>query len=163
MKNFTQIAMYEASDLTNSKIIEMTLSDSNTFRKKFQEKFTEGKGYFPMWEHIHPRYSVREKDAWKWLDEFIQFQETYILFDRRDDPIVYILPENQSITKFHSEFPRFVCCQTNKNLDYVLTQNDSYYLIASGTAIDWLRQKVFILTSQGWQDLDKRSKPEEFE
>ena len=76
---------------------------------------------------------------------------------------VFIFEENQSLTQFLAEFPDYICYFTNKNLDYVLCQNDSDYLIASGTAIDWLRQKVLLLTSQGWQDADKRSKPEEFE
>ncbi len=31
---------------------------------------------------------------------------------------------------------------TNKDLEYLVTHNDSDYLIASGTAMDWLKTKV---------------------
>ena len=141
----------------------MDKEESNLFRKKFQEKYTEGQIYFAMWEYIYPRYSVRQQDAWEWLDEFIQQQETYILFDKSQQPNVFIFEQGQSLVHFLSEFPDYICYFTNKNLDYCLCQNDSDYLIASGTAIEWLRQKVLILSSQGWQDADKRSKPEDFE
>ena len=163
MNRFIKENIYETITIVKSRIQELNLEESNLFRKKFREKFTEGNGYFPIWHNIHPRYSVRQQDAWEWLDEFIQQRETYILFDKSEQPNVFIFEEDQSLVHFLSEFPRTVCCQTNKNLDYVLCQNDSYYLIASGTAIEWLRQKVLILTSQGWQDADKRSKPEDFE
>jgi len=163
MTDFIKENIYETIEIVKCRIQELNLEESNLFRKKFQEKFTEGHGYFPVWENIFPRYSVRQQDAWEWLDEFIQRKETYILFDKCEQPNVFLFEENQSLVQFLAEFPDYICYFTNKNLDYVLCQNDSDYLIASGTAIDWLRQKVLILTSQGWQDLDKRSKPEEFE
>ena len=115
--------------------------ESQIFRKHIFEKFTQG--------------SIRDKYAWKWLDEFIRKEETYLFFDKDDDPIVYILMEGQSVAEFIAELPIYVFYITNKNLDYIVSHNDSDYLIASGTAESWLREKVREMTANGWKDYNQ--------
>ena len=90
------------------------------------------------------------------MDEFIQQKETYLFFDSSDDPTFYIIHENQSITQFLAELP-FVFYLTNENLDFLITQNDHDYLIASGTAEPWLREKAKELSKSGWVDMDGKS------
>ena len=73
-----------------------------------------------------------------------------------DDSTFYIIHENQSITQFLAELP-FVFYLTNENLDFLITQNDHDYLIASGTAESWLRDKAKELSKTGWVDMDGKS------
>ena len=129
--------------------------ESQIFRKHIFEKFTQGSENFPIWENIEPSFSIRDKYAWKWLDEFIRKEETYLFFDKDDDPIVYILMEGQSVAEFIAELPIYVFYITNKNLDYIVSHNDSDYLIASGTAEYWLREKVREMTANGWKDYNQ--------
>ena len=63
--------------------------------------------------------------------------------------------EGQSVAEFIAELPIYVFYITNKNLDYIVSHNDSDYLIASGTAESWLREKVREMTANGWKDYNQ--------
>lgn len=156
MNNIHQNKILQTKASLSFQLDGMTDLESNFFREKLFAKYTNHLDHFPIWENIVNRFSVCEKNAWKWLDEFIQLKETYLFFDSSDDPTFYIIHENQSITQFLAELP-FVFYLTNENLDFLITQNDHDYLIASGTAESWLRDKAKELSKSGWVDMDGKS------
>lgn len=150
----------EALAATNSKVDEMSPLESKFFRSKIWGKYSDGKEHHTLWEHVNVKlnsFDVRESHAWKWLDEFLPSEETYLFFDFEDDPIFYIFLENQSLVKFLQEFPISVFYLTNKNLDYLISYNDHEYLTALGTAEPWLRNKAKELSKTGWVDMDGKS------
>ena len=158
MRNFVRESIEEALEATGYKLEELSPLESIFLRNKVSNKFTNKEETDSLfWESLTNSFDIRDKDAWKWLDEFIQLKEFYLYFDKSSDSTVYIFPENQSFTKFLSEFPGYVFYITNENLDFLICFNDSHYLIALGTAESWLRNKTIELSKSGWVDMDGRS------
>ncbi|MEM7181442.1 MAG: hypothetical protein AAF518_11055 [Spirochaetota bacterium] len=135
---------------------ELSAKKNTEYRKRICQKYTDGQDLYPLWEFINPSFSIREKEAWQWIDEFLQGQETYLLFDKNDSLQVYAIRKEQPIEKFLEEFP-WDFYLSNDCCDFLLTQNDHDYLIAAGTAEPWLRQKAVALSQTGWKDMDGRS------
>jgi len=158
MKNFVKESIEETLQATGYKLEEMTPLESVLFRKNILEKFTGGKDHRAIWEVTKgSEFAIRDRNAWQWIDEFLLLDEFYLFFDKGDDSTIYIFPENQSFTRFQSEFSGYVFYITNKNLDFLICFNDSHYLIALGSAESWLREKVRELSKTGWVDMDGKS------
>lgn len=158
MINFVKESIKETLRATGYKLEEMTELGSAMFRKTVLDKYTGGVDFRALWEVSEgSEFSVCDKNAWKWLDEFLLLDECYLFFDKGYDSTIYIFPENQSFTKFLSEFPGYIFYLTNKNLDFLISFNDSDYLTAQGTAEPWLRNKVKELSKSGWVDLEGKS------
>lgn len=158
MRNFVKESIEETLKTTGYKLEEMTELESVMFRKSVLEKYTGGKDFRALWEVLEgSEFCIRDKNAWKWLDEFLLLDECYLFFDRGDDTSIYIFQENQSLTKFLSEFDGYIFYVTNKNLDFLISFNDSDYLTAQGTAEPWLRNKAKELSITGWVDMDGKS------
>ncbi|HNC00301.1 MAG TPA: hypothetical protein PLS71_18795, partial [Leptospiraceae bacterium] len=158
MRNFVKESIAETLQTTGFKLDEMTPLESILFRKNILGKFTGGQDFRTLWEvTVGSDFSVCDRNAWQWLDEFLLLDEFYLFFDTVDDPTINIFHENQSFTKFLSEFDGYVFYLTNKNLDFLISFNDSHYLTAHGTAEPWLRNKVKELSKTGWTDASGKS------
>ena len=97
--NFYITNLRSAIGLLNYKVREFTLLESISFRNKFYEKFVRGEPNWPLWERFLDDFAIRDRDAWKLLDEFIQGQEVFFFFEEQDEPIVFQIDKNQSIVK----------------------------------------------------------------
>ena len=159
MINFVKESINEALHTTGYKLTEMSSLKSVFFRQKVWDTFTDGKYHYALWESAaeHGGFSVCDANAWKWLDEFLLPNEFYLFFDKGDDSTIYIFPENQSFTKFQTEFPDYIFYITNENLVFLIYQNDSDYLRCIGTAEPWLHNKVKELSKTGWVDMEGKS------
>jgi hypothetical protein len=158
MINFVKESINEALQATGYKLEEMTELESVMFRKTVLDRYTGGVDFRAIWEVLEgSEFSVCDKNAWEWLDDFLLPNEFYLFFDKGDDTTIYIFPENQSFTKFQNEFPGYIFYLTNKNLDFLISFNDSDYLTAQGTAEPWLRNKVKELSKTGWVDMEGKS------
>lgn len=158
MKNFVKESIDEALKATGYKLEAMTELESILYRKSILDKYTGGRDFRALWEVTKgSEFTIRESNAWEWLDEFLLLEEFYLFFDKGDDTTIYIFPENQSFTKFQNEFPGYNFYISNKNLDFLIYQNDSDYLSAHGTAEPWLRNKAKELSNTGWVDMDGKS------
>lgn len=157
--NYVKESINEALKTTGYKLEEMSSLESVFFRKKIRDTFTDGKDHWCLWESVAAfgGFSVCDSNAWKWLDEFLLLEEFYLFFEENKDPSIYIFPENQSFTRFQTEFPDYIFYITNENLDFLIYQNDSDYLHCVGTAEPWLRNKVKELSKNGWVDMEGKS------
>ena len=159
MTNFVKESIDEALQATGYRLEEMSTLESVFFRKRVWDTLTDGKEHWCLWESAaaYGGFSIRESNAWEWLDEFLLLDEFYLFFDKDEDPTIYIFPQNQCFTKFQNEFPGYTFYITNKNLDFLIYQNDSDYLRCIGTAEPWLRNKAKELSKTGWVDMDGKS------
>lgn len=157
MNEYLKESLLEAKEATGIALEEMSALESVFFRNKVVEKFMEGNKSFLLWERVVRGYAIHDRKAWHWLDEFLKNQEIYFFFDESNDPTIYIFQPNQSFVKFLHEFPKYVYYITNESLDFILGLNDHDYLIASGTALPWLRNKAKELSKTGWVDMDGKS------
>ncbi|MCB1194396.1 MAG: hypothetical protein H7A23_08460 [Leptospiraceae bacterium] len=156
MRNFRLEDIEKAKLQFGFDIRQLSENESLNFHSKIYSKyFPSGGEIYPLWEKVSPYFSIREPDAWQWLDEFIDAQNTFLFFDKEDELSVFSFHCKKRISSFLEIFP-WDFYFTNKDLEYLVTHNDSDYLITSGTAMDWLKGKVDILTHQGWMDYNKR-------
>ena len=140
---------------TGYRLTEMTPLESIFFRKRVLGKFTESYEHYALWENLKEPFGVREPHSWEWIDEFLREKEFYFFFEEDNDETIYIILENQSLSKLLREMPIKVFYVTNDNLDYIISYNDHEYLIACGIAETWLRNKVADMTANGWKDYNQ--------
>ncbi|MCB1156059.1 MAG: hypothetical protein H7A25_22435 [Leptospiraceae bacterium] len=161
MRDYFKENIQEALDATNYRMEEMSPLESIFFRQKVSEKFADGRDYSSLfWEAVATTgkgFSIRSDESWKWLDDFLEYKEYILFFEKSDDSTIYIFPEKQSIVKFLHEFPINVLYITNDYLDYFISFNDSDYLHCIGTAESWLKTKALELSKTGWRDMDGKS------
>ncbi|MEM7183518.1 MAG: hypothetical protein AAF518_21600 [Spirochaetota bacterium] len=159
MNDYAVAGIQEAIQAVEYTIAEMTVSQSILLHEKVSQKFADGKEYESLfWEAVGSQgFSVRDREAWKWLDEFLQGQQFLLFFEKTSTPIVYAFQEHQIVSKFLKECPIYVFYITNQNLDYLIYFNDSDYLRCIGTAEPWLQNKARELSQAGWRDRDERT------
>lgn len=158
MNKYVQESINEAKKESGCALHGMSLLESKFFRQKVSDVY--GQQFVPdtlFWTTLKKTFSVRDKNAWTWLDEFLQQRECYLFFELTHDETVYQFPQNQSIVNFFHELPVYVFYLTNEKLDYLITYNDHDYLAAYGTAEEWLRKKAISLSKTGWKDMDGKS------
>lgn len=160
MKNFRLEDIEKARNEFGFDIQKLSENDSLNFHSKVYSKYSpSGSEVYPLWEKVSPHFSVREPEAWQWLDEFIDMQDTFLFFDKEDEIFVFSFHCKKQISSFLEIFP-WDFYFTNKDLEYLVTHNDSDYLITAGKAIDWLKTKVKVLGNEGWMNYDMRLKRE---
>jgi hypothetical protein len=147
----------EAAQAVGCRLTEMSPLESVFFRKTLLQKFTESYEHYALWENLSRPFAIRQSHSWEWIDEFLQGSEFLFLFDADNDETIYIISENQSLSKLLSEMPIKVFYITNEKLDFILSYNDHEYLIAAGTAETWLHNKAKELSKSGWIDMDGKS------
>jgi len=147
----------EAAQTVGYRLTEMSPLESVFFRKNLLQKFTKSYEHYALWENLNSSFAIRQSHSWEWIDEFLERKEFLFLFEADNDETVYIISENQSLTKLLGEMPIKVFYITNEKLDFILSYNDHEYLIASGTAESWLREKAKKLSITGWVDMDGKS------
>ncbi len=149
----------EIKDIIAQKEINLVELDNDTsklLRSKIITKFFHDSETTQLWNQFisNEEFSVREEDAWKWLDEFLFSIESYFFFDEPEDDIIYKIEPNHSKVSFLQEIILYTFYITNPNLDFLIYFNDSNYLSAIGTAEPWLRNKAIELSKTGWKDMD---------
>jgi hypothetical protein len=157
MNEYLTESLIEAKEATGIRMEELSVLESLFFRNKVIAKYMQNSNAFPLWERIQPGYGLHDPKAWHWLDDFLEKKEIYFFFDESNNPITYILNSGQSLVIFLHEFPKYVYYITNESLDFLICFNDHGYLIASGTAEPWLRNKVKELSKTGWVDMEGKS------
>ena len=91
MTNFVKESIKETLKTTGYRLEEMTELESVIFRKTVLDKYTGGVDFRALWEVLEgSEFSVCDKNAWKWLDEFLLLDECYLFFDKGYDSTIYI-------------------------------------------------------------------------
>jgi len=138
IKNF----LFKIASELNYELKEISLVESSVMRKALFEKYKVSESGFFLWDSFIPdSYLSNRDDSWLLLDEFIQFQETLIFFDRKVEPSFFQFAQGQSIVSFLRSYQHDEYYITNANLDYLICSTDTGHQVAAGTARDWLEKQ----------------------
>ncbi|EKQ50589.1 MULTISPECIES: DUF6756 family protein [unclassified Clostridium] len=103
-------------------------------------KYTKGSNDRYLWEGFINEVSVQDKDAWQWIDKFIDNSEAIMFFNPLDEKRAFLFSNGKDVVETLSETYGFEFYLTNRTLDYLLCFNHHDVLIANGSAKEWLEQ-----------------------
>jgi hypothetical protein len=103
------------------------------------DKFALGVDKFPLWENLNDSESLKEKDGWLLISDFVGNEEVVLFLDNRTEKFAITLNGSKDLNKLLSNTFHFVFYITNINVDYLLCFNEHDFIIASGKAKLWLR------------------------
>jgi len=132
-----------AAKRAGAAIVELSPEDTASIRRSVEATFFQGKasGYFP-WEHLGDRISVHDPNAWEWVSQFTTGQKTILLLDYWPDASVFEFEDGSKLSEvlgdsYWSEF--YV---TNREAEYLICFNHHDWLIAAGSAKEWLQGRA---------------------
>lgn len=103
------------------------------------DKFALSVDKFPLWENLNDSESLKEKDGWLLISDFVGNEEVVLFLDNRTEKFAITLNGSKDLNKLLSNTFHFVFYITNINVDYLLCFNEHDFIIASGKAKLWLR------------------------
>jgi len=112
---------------------------STVIKKYINESFAiYGSIYGYLWEHTKDALSVRDGNAWKRIPEFISEHMCIMFFNSFDEKASVTFMKGEDVGLILGDMYGFEFYLTNEATEYLLCYNHHDYLIACGTAKDWL-------------------------
>jgi hypothetical protein len=126
-------------ELSINNFKQLSEDDSASIIDLILHKYTNQKKYqFPLWEYFNSRISVRDEDAWNWIQDFKNNGPYILLFEYCDEKRAFEFDEIEDIVRVLNDSFGFVFYITSKNSEYILCYNDHDFLIVCGSAEEWL-------------------------
>ena len=129
-----------SAELIGIKYQELSFEEANKIKTNIAKKYTLGKNETPFWEHYTDKISIQNEEAWKWVSDFIGNSESILFFNTSDDKLAYLFFSGKDLVEILGEIYNVEFYITNKEFEYLLTFNHHDFLIACGSAIDWLKK-----------------------
>jgi len=125
---------------------ELTPGENQAFRKALAEKFGTDHQSWRLWEDLAQRSTMavwmQDRDGWLAYDEFLTTEPVFLLVDDSNEPFGFALASGRSVVPILSGTSHFEFAVTNAQLDYVVCFNSYDFLIACGTATEWLLARI---------------------
>ena len=118
--------------------VEETASLCRSVTRKYANN-SKHQGF--LWESFVNRVSVNNKNAWRWIKDFID-SEAIMFFNLDDEKHSFRFLNGSDIVKVLEETFAFEFYITNDCTDYVICFNHHDYLICCGKAETWLRNFI---------------------
>jgi len=131
----------EAAKVINASMIELTPSESEKIHVDVSNKFAQGTQDW-MWEHLESKVSIQDPDAWKWINDYIKDFQVIMLFNSKEEGTVFRFFDSNEIIPILGNTSGFEFYLTDIKYNYLLCFNHHDYLIASGTAQNWLETLI---------------------
>ncbi len=129
----------DAAKELNLKIVELPEGERENIRNSVAHKFAAGSVHW-LWEKLNSATSIRNGDAWRWIDDFIKGEPILLFFNFGDDKSMFLLYDYKHIVDLLGETSGFEFYITNPKNEFLICFNHHDYLIASGTAESWLAE-----------------------
>lgn len=124
----------------NIQIKEVSATTVDELITNIATKYTKGRKHGWLWENMVDNVCVSNKDAWKWLGEFIGNSESIMFFNPPEERIAFVFLSGHDLVSVLSETYGFEFYITNNTLDYLMCFNHHDILIACGNAKSWLEK-----------------------
>lgn len=142
---YQRTSFYDSPSLKTS-VNELDAQKSDKFRTSLFSKFTDASLKGHIWENILEEhfdhvasYGDPDNEIYLLISDFVGYEEVFMVFDRLDEKSVFRFKDGSQIVPLLSECYDFEFYLTDHQLQYLLCLNDHDYLIAVGTAADWLK------------------------
>lgn len=139
--------IYEVAHKLNVNMSELSEDAQRSLREKLVTKFSDSECYY-MWKCLKERESIQIEEPWTWLKEFTATIPTVLLFDRSEDNMALVFKTGIDAVSVLEECFRMEFYLTDMQATFLLCCNHHNYLIASGTALNWLRKKIEVVSSK---------------
>lgn len=138
-----------AAQSLGTHISELNSQESEQFRLTLFSKFTDVSLDGHIWENILRKYEDHvatytdaNNKTYLLIDDFVKQKEVFMIFDGSEEKTVFKFKDGSEIVSLLSECYDFEFYLTNQKIEYLLCLNNHDYLIAVGTAADWLKSLV---------------------
>lgn len=132
----------QAAKKLNIKILEISKIKTEITINKIINKYADGKKNNFIWENFKKEFSVKNKNAWKWIEEISYDQEIIMFFNPSDESVAFRFCNEKDVTAILKETFGFEFYLTNKTMDYVICFNHHDVLITCGKAMKWLKKYI---------------------
>ena len=146
----------EASDITDVSVERLTPEEIEVIWHSVVEKFAReekirselSRSEF-LWERFSDSFSIQNKNAWGWLDDFVKDKDVILFFNRDREETMYHMEAGASLSTLLGETYSFEFYLTDAATSYLICFNHHDYLIALGEAKAWLRTFQKKLAAEG--------------
>lgn len=116
----------------------MDAAFSENLRSRMEAKFLDQNSSSFLWERFQESSSIYDPNGWARLSEFGHMGEVYLFFSRDDESGFWKIGNLQDLVEILGECggQEFYIC--DQDMNFVICHNHHDYLIAAGTARDWL-------------------------
>lgn len=120
---------------------KLSIAATEELIKSIYMKYASDKKRELLWENLVDTISVCNKDAWRWISDFIGDSDAIMFFNLADEKSSFLFSKGDDIVSILSETYGFEFYITNYNTEYLLCFNSHDYLIACGNAKQWLENR----------------------
>jgi hypothetical protein len=121
---------------------ELSQPEAASIRQAVRSKFAQDPNADYLWKELRDDFAVQDANAWRWIDEFVVDRRTVMFFDEREESSAFEFERGVDVVRVLEETIGFEFYLTNHTVDYVICFNHHDYLIAVGTAAEWLKRRV---------------------
>lgn len=95
-----------------------------------------------LWEDVRGATAVQNPEAWRWIADFFsgRAEPVIIFFNPADEPAMFAFRHGAQVVPVLEETPAFEFYLTDAEATYLLCFNHHDFLIAAGTAAQWLER-----------------------
>jgi hypothetical protein len=111
---------------------------SSDIHSNLMQRFTNGRRSGFLWEHFEDAESIQSEDGWRWISEYARGKSCLLSFNPFDEKTVFVFSDGGEVSTVLSECSGFEFYVTDLGYSYALCFNHHDFLIAVGTAKDWL-------------------------
>ena len=130
----------EAIAKSNVNAYKIDDQTANNIWDSIAMKFTNVTGnYCWLWENFFDEYAVNDVDSWTWIQYFLKNRPCYFIVNHCGEKTAYYFDSGNSIVDMYDETGQLIeFYVTDENFTYLLCYNHHDYLIACGSAKEWL-------------------------
>ena len=121
---------------------ELAKAEAASIRHAVRSKFARDMNADYLWKELRDDFAVQDANAWRWIDEFVGDRRTVMFFDELEETSAFEFERGVDVVRILEETIGFEFYLTNDAIDYVMCFNHHDYLIAAGTAAEWLKRRV---------------------
>ena len=126
----------------NINISEVSKNETKALINLIINKYANFEKKDHLWEGFKEEFSIKNQNAWKWIDKILNDQKIIMFFNPNDEFVAFEFCDKRDIVTILHNTYGFEFYLTNKKLDYVICFNHHDYLIACGKAIKWLKEYI---------------------
>jgi len=123
-------------------ISKLDTDEMHKIRKKLAERFST-EPEFPgrlSYQNLKDRQSIHDQEGWSLIEKFVGESKVILFVNPDQEKYMWLIPSGKALTSILSETIGFPFYVTSKEADYMLCFDDHDCLIATGKAIEWIRQ-----------------------
>lgn len=124
----------------NARVLSGT--DSDQILAALRSRFGAGNGARALWEDLSDKASHHNPDAWRWISDYVQDRHCLLATRPSLERAAFEFGSGEDLVKVLAECSAFEFYVTDKEFSYILCFNHHDYLIAVGSAKNWLQGRV---------------------